>query len=283
MSAGGFVEIDGVRLRVDTWGEGDPVLLLHGFTGTGRGMGALARRLARSHRVIAPDLVGHGESSAPDDASAYTMERCVSALAAVMEAFDAAPFHLFGYSMGGRVGLHCLARHPRRVRRAVLLGASPGVADAGLREARRRADEELARSILRDGVPAFARRWAAHPLFASQAKRLAIAERERLDRERCAQRAVGLANSLRGMGAGAQAPLHQSLPRLDVPLLLLAGSDDPKFQAIAEEMAARLPAAEVAFVPEAGHAAHLENPDAVAQLATRFFTNREPPTHEVRT
>ena len=85
----------------------------------------------------------------------------------------------------------------------------------------------------------------------------------------------GLANSLRGMGAGAQPSLHDELAALERPVCLVVGEEDRKFQGIAEDLAARLPRARVELVPEAGHAAHLENPRAFAEIAVRFFDDVE--------
>ena len=70
--------------------------------------------------------------------------------------------------MGGRLALALALRIPQRVRRLVLVSASPGLADAGERAARRAADEALADRIEAIGVEAFAREWAAQPLFAGQ-------------------------------------------------------------------------------------------------------------------
>ena len=107
----------------------------------------------------------------------------------------------------------------------MLEGASPGIADAAEREARRASDAALAGRIERDGVEAFVDEWERVPLFASQLA-LPAEARAAVRATRLAQRAHGLANSLRGMGAGAQAPLHDRLPSIAAPTLLLAGSLD---------------------------------------------------------
>ena len=73
--------------------------------------------------------------------------------------------------MGGRIALHAALSVGARVRRLVLVGASPGIADAAEREERRAADAALAGRIEEVGVEAFAREWAAQPLFAGHAAR----------------------------------------------------------------------------------------------------------------
>ena len=77
---------------------------------------------------------------------------------------------------------------------------------------------------------------------------------------------AGLAAALRGIGTGAMTPLWDRLGELAMPVLLIVGEGDAKFRALGERMAAAIPAAELAVVPDAGHAVHLEAPDAVAAV-----------------
>ena len=279
------LEVDGVRLSWLERGAGEPLLLLHGFTGSAEALAPLAEGLAGQARVLAVDLLGHGESEAPRETAPYTMERCVTQLAALLEAVDASPAHVFGYSMGGRVALGLAALRPDRVRSLALLGASAGIEDPEARAARRRDDEALADAIERDGVEAFARRWAALPLFASQQRRLTEAERAALHSQRLRSRARGLAGSLRGLGTGAQPPLHARLAGLRIPVWLGYGEEDTKFAALAAELAARIPGAERAAIPAAGHAAHLENPNALLAALKRFLAragHTRPPAQTLR-
>ena len=90
-------------------------------------------------------------------------------------------------------------------------------------------------------------------------------------RDRLRQRPQGLANSLRGMGAGAQPPLHDRLDRIAVPVLLVVGEEDAKFRGIAEELRRLLADARIAILPDAGHAAHLEAPAAFAACVSHFL------------
>ena len=115
---------------------------------------------------------------------------------------------------------------------------------------------------------AFLDGWLAGPLFASLPE--AAAGRE----ERLANTAEGLAYALRRLGTGAQEPLWDRLGGLAPPVLLVAGEHDAKFAGIAREMAAAIgPSAEVALVPGAGHAVHLERPAATAALVEEFLAH----------
>ena len=88
---------------------------------------------------------------------------------------------------------------------------------------------------------------------------------------------AGLAAALRSCGSGAQEPLWDCLPALRMPVLLVTGDDDHRYRALAAAMAARVPFARVAIVPEAGHAVHLENPVPFWSLVGAFLA--EAPVH----
>ncbi len=265
------VMLNGVTYRVRVTGAGTPLLLLHGFTGTGATWEPFLPVLAGRYRTIAPDLLGHGETDAPGDPQRYRMERCAADLLALLDILGAARCHVVGYSMGGRVALHLALAAPERVRALVLVGASPGIADPVERAARIRQDEALADFIEREGTAAFVARWEPLPLFATQA-RLPEEVRARIRAQRLTQRPEGLANSLRGMGAGAQEPLVERLGELTMPCLLLAGELDDKYRGLVREMADRIPYAETAIVPGAGHAVHVEQPEAFAAHVTAFLS-----------
>jgi 2-succinyl-6-hydroxy-2,4-cyclohexadiene-1-carboxylate synthase len=264
------LRVHDIALNVELAGAGRPLLLLHGFTGSAAAWAALIPRLAQHMRTLAVDLIGHGRSDAPHDPERYRMERCVEDLLALLDALEVDSAAVLGYSMGGRVALHLAAAAPGRIAALALESSSPGIADVAERQARVTADEALANAIEREGVDAFVDRWEALPLFTSQASLPAHA-RARLRAQRLQNRAIGLANSLRGMGAGRQEPLWERLPTLDVPTLLIAGELDTKYCAITRHMAAALPNARHVIVRDAGHAVHLEQPDAFMNHVLDMF------------
>ncbi|GAB4423493.1 MAG: 2-succinyl-6-hydroxy-2,4-cyclohexadiene-1-carboxy late synthase [Chloroflexi bacterium OHK40] len=264
-----LVPVNDIQLFVERAGSGPPLLLLHGFTGSAAEWEALVPRLAPLREVLAVDLIGHGRSSAPADPARYRIERCVADLLALLDRLGHARADVLGYSMGGRVALQLAAHAPARVSRLILESASPGIASDAERAARAAADDALADQIEARGLEWFVDHWAALPLFASQESMLPEA-RAALRARRLRGSARGYANSLRGMGAGRQAPLWARLPELAIPTLLISGELDAKYVAIGAEMAARMPAARHAILPGAGHAAHLERPEAFAQLVVGY-------------
>lgn len=247
-----------------------PLVLLHGFTGSAKTWRPHLKAFARRGRVMAVDLLGHGQSDAPADAARYSMTWAVNDLVALLDREGFESVDLLGYSMGGRLALHLALSAPRRIRALILESASPGVADPAERAARRASDDHLATVIEREGVEAFVTRWEAQPLFESQL-RLPEQVRAGLRAQRLHNRPHGLANSLRGMGAGAQEPLWDRLPQLKAPTLLVAGELDPKYCRIVKAMGSRMPQARVAIVPGAGHAVHLEQPHVFERLVLAFL------------
>jgi 2-succinyl-6-hydroxy-2,4-cyclohexadiene-1-carboxylate synthase len=170
-----------------------------------------------------------------------------------------------GYSMGGRLCLRLAVDRPDLVRGLVLLSASPGIADDAERAARLESDENLAREIERDGVDVFLERWLRQPLFATLPRDAAG-----LDARRAGNTVATLTHALRTLGAGAQAPLWERLADLETPFVPAAGVLDEKYVDIAFAMAGRVgPHVHPVLIGGAGHAAHLENPEAVASLLRR--------------
>ncbi|MBI5948711.1 MAG: 2-succinyl-6-hydroxy-2,4-cyclohexadiene-1-carboxylate synthase [Chloroflexi bacterium] len=263
----------GFALNVEVEGSGPPLVLLHGFTGSAKTWGPLAP-LAERWTLVAFDIVGHGLSDSPPDLDHYAMETCVADLVAATGSLGFSRAHWLGYSMGGRTALHVAAAFPEAVRSLVLIGASPGIDCAEDRIARRSADELLARKIEAEGVEAFVDYWENIPLFSTQ-KLLPPEIRSGVRAGRLRNSAAGLANSLRGMGAGAQEPLHQRLASLTMPTLLLAGSEDTKYVAQGREMAAAMPHARFEVIDGAGHAAQLERPDRCLELIRGFLEDVE--------
>jgi 2-succinyl-6-hydroxy-2,4-cyclohexadiene-1-carboxylate synthase len=253
---------DGLRLNVHTQGEGEPLLLVHGFTGSISSWGQeLINGLSQGHKVVAVDLLGHGKSDFSTDPARYQVEEMLQDLEEVLDSLSIDCARWLGYSMGGRLALAGAVIQPSRISSLALESASPGLATEGERRGRRRADEALAEGILRGGMEAFVDHWMGLPLFATQGKlppQVRTATRER----KLANRPEALAACLRGMGTGAQPSYWDALPEITVPTLLLAGEEDQKFTQVAVNMAEKMPEVQLRLIPRAGHAIHLENPFA---------------------
>lgn len=274
------IAVNGINLNVETSGRGDgpALLLLHGFTRDARAWQPLLPCF-EDYRTIRVDLIGHGKSDAPADATRYSMEHAVEDLTALLHHLDIERTALLGYSLGGRVALHFAVEAPQLLWSLIIESASPGIEDDMDRDARFASDSQLAASIEADGLEAFADRWQAQPLFASQ-RQLPAPVLEEQRRQRLDNSPLGLGNSLRGMGAGAQRWLLPELPLIDAPTLFLAGALDQRYAAMAPVMAGAVPGAEYHLIEGAGHTVHLERPEPYAKFVTDFLDRHRPDTQE---
>jgi 2-succinyl-6-hydroxy-2,4-cyclohexadiene-1-carboxylate synthase len=169
-----------------------------------------------------------------------------------------------GYSMGGRLALHAALRS--LFAGLVVVGASAGIEDADERRRRRAADSELADWIERHSIEEVVARWERNPVFSSQSSALVEAQRPgRLDHDPAA-----LARLLRSAGQGALEPVWDRLASLQIPVLALAGENDGTYWTAARRIASLVAHGRVAAIPGAGHAAHLEAPDLVAEVIAAF-------------
>jgi len=269
-----FVYVNGIKLGVELRGENSSrdqtLVLLHGFTGSAAGWGNHLETLANyGLRIIALDLPGHGHSEVPQTPERFSIEHHRDDILAALQALEvhAGQATLLGYSMGGRIALY--TAFSSFFHALVLESASPGIENPEEREERRRSDEMLAASIEHEGVPAFVERWERLPLFASH-QTLPSETKEALHTQRLQNNATGLAQSLRGVGTGAQPSFYRQLPTLHIPVLLIAGALDVKFTKIAQRMAQLLQQAQLHIVPAAGHTVHLEQPQVFTSLVGDF-------------
>jgi len=249
------------------WGEGTPLLLLHGFTGTREAWDHLRPHLHPHFAVVAPDLPGHGESPCEPDT---TFESTLESLVRLLDALELEQVDVGGYSLGARVGLGLALTFPSRVRRLVLESGSPGLRRRRDRGERRRTDAELATSIELEGLEAFVRRWEALPLF-DGIRSLPEPVRDEIRRRRLSHRPQALAGSLRALSLGAQPNYWQRLWTVRAPTLLLTGARDQKFTAIARSMAAEMPLVWGHVFPGAGHAPSQEVPEEYARELKGFL------------
>ena len=265
------LETNGASLNVEVQGSGPPLMLLHGFTGCGRTWAPFLGPWA-GFKTIAVDLLGHGKSDSPSEAGRYDMQACLDDLGAVLDAIGVEKPALLGYSLGGRIALNFALRYPDRLSLLILESASPGIADPAERARRRQEDEELAVRIESDGIEAFVDYWQRLPLWASQAIQ-PLARREALRRQRLQNSAAGLANSLRGVGAGACVPLFERLSEIEVPILAIAGVLDARYVALARSICHSVPHADLEIVENAGHATHFEQPEVFGKRVRAFLVS----------
>ena len=219
--------------------------LVPGFTNTARSWGSVERALPGDWDVQGIDVPDGLDFTGTADALGHRGGRAI----------------WVGYSMGARLCLRLALDNPNFVEALALVSGSPGIASAGAREARVAADQRQAQELERDGVDAFLERWLAQRLFETLPRDAAM-----LDDRRRGNTVQRLAHHLRALGPGVQEPLWDRLAELAMPVLVVAGGYDRAYSETAHRMATAIGSnAEVAIVPQTGHAVHLERPKDLAQ------------------
>jgi pimeloyl-ACP methyl ester carboxylesterase len=266
---------DGVRLHVEEAGSGEPVLFIHEFAGDHRSWEPQVRALSRRHRCITYAARGYPPSDIPEDPEAYSQARAADDAAAVLDGLGIERAHVIGISMGGFCALHLGLRHPARVRSLVVAGTGYG-AQPERQAAFRKESEVIADTIERDGMTAFAERYAQGPArvqfqnkdprgwaeFAAQ-----LAEHS----------AVGSALTMRRVQARRPSlyDLRDELAALPVPVLLVVGDEDEGCLEPALMLKRTIPTAGLAILPRTGHACNLEEPERFDELAGDFLARVE--------
>jgi pimeloyl-ACP methyl ester carboxylesterase len=254
---------DGARISYLACGEGVPVLAVHGIGSTARSFEPMATHLSSTHRVLALDLHGYGDSddrTSTDGWAAFAED--VSAVLAEDLGHDSANAraHLVAASAGTLTALAFCHAHPQRVRSLTLLG--PTLGDAADRElARTRlAERRLALTAVREGAARRAARMAG-PDADEAALALLRSEHARI-------RAAGF-----GVVADllAQTDAPPRLSTLPVPLQVLVGDHDSVTgPPVAEQIQHLVPSAKVVVLPRVGHSPHVERPVETARLVRSF-------------
>jgi len=245
---------------------GDPgapaVLMLHAGVADRRMWDAVVPALARTFRVVRPDLRGYGDSPLPVDGTSYTDADDLAALLDTLGVADAA---VVGASFGGEVALELASAHPGRVRELVLLcPAAPGVPDT---EASDAFDAEESRLLEAGDVEGAVRlnvtTWLGPHAGPGAAAALAAMQRRAFE----VQLAADAAASAAGEPEPGPQPVEVDLGAVRVPTFVVEGAHDmDRLRACARHVAASVPGAELSVLGWAGHLPVLERPDAVLSL-----------------
>jgi len=262
-----WLSIDGTRLALDDDGTGDPVVCLHAIGHDARDFARVRAGFGARHRVLALDWPGQGRS--PRDRGPVSAAHYARLLGGVLDALAIGSCVLVGNSIGGAAAIAYAAGHPERVRGLVL--ENPG----GLAPV----DDRAARAALAGMARFFAAgargaRWFA-PAFALYYRIVLQRGAARDARRRIVARGRELAPVLeqawRGF-ASPEADLRPVAPRVHCPVLFAWAVRD-RFVALSRSLPAirTFPNAELRRFA-AGHAAHLETPDAFEAALDRFLT-----------
>ncbi len=245
---------NGTGIHYETHGAGAPILLTHGVGATCRMWDEQVEEFTDRYRLILWDLPGHGQSEPsrrPVTANSLTRD-----ILAILNAAEASSAVLVGLGAGGLIALRAWQELGERVRALVLIGTMPGLRNGPARQIWNGQVEEFAAAVERDGLDAL---------------------------EGGAEVDPRLHSCPLGLAAAARAILTQNdegalpwLDTIDVPALIIVGSEDKPNLSAAHFMARAIPGAHEIVIPRANHAANIHKAAAV-NAAIRDFLGRLPP------
>ena len=246
------LERDGVGIYYEVHGEGPVILLTHGYSATAEMWRGQIAPLSKKYKLVLWDMRGHGRSDYPEDLSEYSEAKTVADMAALLDAVGARQAIVGGLSLGGYMSLAFHATHPERVEALLIIDTGPGYRKDEARDGWNRNAIKTAERYEAEGLSL---------LNSGSAERRTAQHRD----------ATGLARAARGMLAQKNARVIESLPGIKVPSIVVVGEKDTPFLAASDYMAAKIPNAEKAVIPGAGHAANIDNPAAFNAALEAFL------------
>lgn len=258
------ISIGDLDLNVLDEGRGPVLLLVHGFPLDHTMWRGQVRHFSRTHRVIAPDLRGFGNSGVTP--GTVTMRRYADDCAQLLDALRVTePVCLCGLSMGGYVAFQFFQHHRRRLSSLILCDTRAVADDAAGQKAR----EDLATRVLKEG-PDFIASSMPEKLFAKrrlEAGDPIVTETQTLIRRTHPE---GIAAASRGLAA--RPDVTGLLGSIDVPTLVVVGAEDAISKADEmRQIAAAIPGARFIEIAGAGHMSPLEDPAAVNAAIEEFL------------
>jgi 2-succinyl-6-hydroxy-2,4-cyclohexadiene-1-carboxylate synthase len=243
-----------------------PLVLLHGFAQTPASWDATIEKLPAGLEIVAPELPGHGETalSLGDPSPELARKVALDAIKSV-----GGPAVVWGYSQGGRVAYDLVLSSPKSVSALIIESGIPGIQDPIARADRRSRDYALSMRIQEGSIKAFVEMWESVPALGEQSK--AQVEQQRPDRLK--NDPVALAAALRGIGQSAYEPMWDRLGEITQPTLLITGERDVTYTHRADRIVDMIPNATHVEIPNASHAVHLAQPQAVAEAVAEFISD----------
>lgn len=265
------VETNGIDTYYEEYGDGPPIVFLHGANSDHQLWAEQARPLADEYTVVVYDLRGHGRTGGSDH-DAYTVDLYAADLAALVESLELDRPAICGLSLGGMIGYTFAADYPDHLSTLITLGAStPRTFSVSERIQRVyllrvalpfMGNERVVRGLL----------WVLERIYGEDA----TADLDEIERVRDAHHCTvpdQPASEQSKLGPGILEYLRSSLDRrsISVPTLVLYGEHEPFVPAHAEYLATHLPSCRAEEIPDASHNSHVDNPAYVTDAIREFL------------
>jgi pimeloyl-ACP methyl ester carboxylesterase len=234
-NAGKYANVNGIRLYYETYGQGPPLLLLHGNSVSIRSFDLQIPEFAKSYTVIAVDTRGHGKST--EDGKTYTYDLFADDMKAFLDHLGLDSVHVVGWSDGGNTGLIMAMKYPAKVRSLVCMGANVFI------------DHSVVK-------------WWVFPVLRYQQRQI------RSDTSSYALNRKRLIHML------LNEPRHhfEDLGSIGCPVLVMAGRKDIIKDQHTLDIARHIPGATLMIVPHEGHEYPWDNPQGFNKAVLEFLS-----------
>lgn len=234
------------------------LVFLHGFSGDCREWQSIGASFCEYPQMYI-DLPGHGNSSG---IHVDGFEDTALLIRQTLAHYGVREFFLIGYSLGGRIAMFTACKELAGIKGLIVEGGHPGLQDQEAKEKRRLSDQAWAKRFRTEPLPKVFADWYQQPVFSSLTQK----ERSALIALRSRNNGEPLAAMLESTSLSAQPDLRQELKNRTFDFHYLCGEKDAKFRALAQELSS-----DVRVIEGAGHNAHRENPEAVAEVLANIL------------
>ena len=245
--------VNGIDLYFEDHGSGEPLVLMHGYASTSAMWQGQVAPLTERYRLITWDMRGHGETDSPEEQSQYSEAHTVEDMTQLLRHLGVEQAVIGGLSLGGYMSLGFNLAHPEMVKALILCDTGPGYRNPTAREGWNETAFRRAERFEERGLDAL----GASPEIEAARRRH--------------RSAAGLARSARGMLAQFDARVIESLDQIAVPTLIIVGENDTPFLAGTDYMANKIPNARKVVIPDAGHAANIDQPETFNRAVLEFL------------
>jgi len=262
-----YITSDGIKLYYEKSGQGEPIVFLHGYTGSNKDWSHQISAVSGKYTTIAMDHRGHGQSDAPSIETDYSIEISANDIYNLIHALEISKCCLVGHSMGGFMSLQLALNHPDRVSALILVDTSSGNWDlppgydamrATLDDLARNKSLEAAFDFDVQNNPVKTEKFNKHPELLEIARQKVMST--------SVDGYIYFARAFKKW-----APVTHRLHEINVPTLIILGEEDIAFMDSSQILKTSIHNAELKIIPNTGHNPHEESPELFNKYMLDFL------------